>query len=327
MIQTMKNILSILLIGCFTLFGATSCMDDFDEPVAGNSFTAKVGEVNSTIQAVKDKYCASSDVADFVRNKSNFFTKVKEDLIIDGIIVANDVSGNLYQTLMIRNINGEDDQCLIVAIKNTCLYPYFQLGQRIKVDVKGLYAGCYSKVPRLGMPYKTSKGNLNLGPIFFETALKHIEIVGDANPKAAELTPTVLTEAWLKDRKNQNYKNCPMLATVSGTIQEVQGAAAEQKDKGELTGDYEPLPKIFGPDALHDAGFGIDRTMKTAGGNKVTIRTSANNRVGFMLIPQTACTFTGILSYYDGWQMQMRDEADCPEAKAYTEAYYKNAQQ
>ena len=322
----MKKIFSIILIGCLTMFCATSCMDDFDEPNAGNSFTAKVGEVNSTIKAVKDKYCASSDGADFTRNKSNFFSKVKEDLIIDGVIVANDVSGNLYQTLMIRTINGEEDNSLIVAIKNTCLYPYFKLGQRIKINVKDLYAGCYSKVPRIGMPYKTSKGNLNLGPIFFEVALKHIEIVGTADKNAPELVPVVPTEEWLKSRSNQNYLNCPMLATVKGKIQEVQGSAAENKAKGELTGDYEPLPKIFGPDALHDAGFGIDREMRTAANNKVTIRTSANNPVGFMLIPQSECTFTGVMSYYDGWQLQMRDTDDCPEAKAYTEAYYQNPQ-
>ena len=313
-------------MGCLTLFAATSCMDDFDEPVASNPFSAKVGEVNSTIKAVKDKYCASSSGADFARNSSNFFTKVKEDLVIDGVIVANDVSGNLYQTLMIRNINGDEDQGLIIAVKNTCLYPYFELGQRVKVDVKGLYAGCYSKVPRIGQPYKTSKGNLNLGPIFFETAQKHIELVGTPDKNAPELVPVVVDENWLKSKSNQKYSNVPMFATVKGKIQEVQGSKKDKADKGELTGDYEQLPKVFGPDALHDAGFGIDRNLTTPGGVKMVVRTSANNRVGYMLIPEEECTFTGILSYYFDWQIQMRDMEDCPEAKAYTEAYFANQQ-
>ena len=312
------------MLSCLTLFATTACMDDFDEPQAGNSFTAKVGEVNSTIKALKDKYCANSASADFARNGSNFFSKVKEDLVIDGVIVANDVSGNLYQTLMIRNLNGGEDQCLIVAIKSTCLYPYFMLGQRVKIDVKGLYAGCYSKVPRISQPYKTSKGNLNLGAIIFEEALKHIEIVGAPDPKAPELVPVVVEESWLKSKGNQVYSNVPMLATVKGKIEEVQGDSKKQAETGALTGDVEPLPKMFGPDALHDAGFGIDRNLTTVGNNRMVVRTSANNRVGFMLIPETDCTFTGILTYYSGWQLQMRDESDCPEAKAYTDEYYKN---
>lgn len=320
----MKKVFSIILLGCLTMFAMTACMDDFDEPNSGNSFTAKVGEVNTTIKAVKEKYCASSTGADYSRNASNFFTKIKEDVIIDGVIVANDVSGNLYQTLMIRNISGDEDQCLIIAVKNTCLFPYFMLGQRIKIDAKGLYAGCYSKVPRIGQPYKTSKGNLNLGPIIFEEAMKHIEIVGTPDKNAPELVPVVPEESWLKSKSNQNYLNSPMLATVKGSVQEVQGSAADKADKGELTGDYEPLPKIFGPDALHDAGFGVDRNIRTAGGVSLAVRTSANNPVGFMLIPQSECTFTGVLSYYFDWQIQMRDMDDCPEAKAYTENYYKN---
>lgn len=305
------------------MFATTACMDDFDEPAAGNSFTAKVGEVNTTIKTVKDKYCASSAGADYSRNASNFFTKVKEDLILDGVIVANDISGNLYQTLMIRNIKGEEDQCIIVAIKHTCLYPFFTLGQRIKVNLNGLYAGCYSKVPRIGQPYKTSKGNLNLGAIIFEEAIKHIELVGAPDKNAPELVPLTPNGEWLS-KKNQTYLNTPVLATVKGLVKEVQGSAADKADKGELTGDYEPLPKIFGPDALHDAGFGVDRNIRTAEGVNVAVRSSANNRVGFMLIPQGECTFTGILSYYFDWQVQMRDTDDCPEAKAYTEEYYKN---
>lgn len=317
----MKKILSLLLFaGCTTLPFA-SCMDEYDEPNTDNRVVVtspvSVGEVNTTIGEVKDKYCASSAGADISRNASNFCTRVNEDLVIEGVVVANDVSGNLYQTLMIRNIDAAagTDQSIILAIKNTCLYPYFPLGQRIKVNLNGLYVGCYSKVPRIGQPYYTSKGNLNLGPMLLNMCATNVELVGEPDLSAPELVPEDLTdatgEAWLRAEANRVYSNVPRLATVSGLISEVQGAAADKADLGANSGNYEPLPKIFAPEALYDDGYGVDRTiLLKSNTSKVTLRTSTQNNISFLPIPTDLHSYTGVLTYYDGWQVQLRDTYD-----------------
>lgn len=309
----MKKIFSILLCGCLSAFTLTSCMDEHDDPNTDDlliTSPVSIGEVNTTILDVKTKYCASSSGAEFVRNSSNFFSKVTEDLIIEGVAVGNDISGNLYQTVLLRNIDSAagTDQCIVLAVKNTCLYPYFPLGQRLKVNLKGLYAGCYSKVPKIGQPYYTSNGNMALGPMLIQMCATNVELVGKPDLNAPELVPVDFSSGNLPA---ENYKNAPMLATVKGTVQEVQGAKATEREKGELSGDYEPLPKIFAPEALYDAGYGVDRTLLLSDNKtKVTIRTSTQNDIAFTIIPKDERSYTGMFSYYSGWQVQLRSLSD-----------------
>ena len=319
----MKKIFSLLLLCGFSALSVlTSCMDKHEEPNTDEYILTcdSVGEVNTTIAAVKKRFCASKEGADYSRNASNFYTKVKEDLIIDGVVVANDVSGNLYQTLMIRNIDKAtgEDQCFIVAIKNTCLYPYFPLGQRIKVNLKGLYVGCYSKVPRVGQPYYSSQGNLNLGPMLLDMCRTNIELVGTPDLDAPELVPEDLTtadgEAWLRASANKTYLNTPRLAKVRGKIKEMQSGADKIADKGENSGKYEPLPKIFAPEELYDDGYGVDRTIQLQTNNSsVALRTSTQNAISFLPLPSGTCTYTGMLTYYDSWQIQLRSVEDFEE--------------
>lgn len=316
----MKSIISkIILAACITV-SFVSCMNEYDEPTTeSNDVTSSVsvGEVNATIGEVKAKWCASSAGADFTRNASNFFSKVNEDIVIEGIVVANDISGNLYQTLLLRNIDADakTDECIQLAVKNTCLYPYFPLGQRVKVNLKGLYAGCYSKVPKIGQPYYTSSGNLALGPMLLSMCKTNVELVGNPDKDAPELVPVDLTdatgEAWLRASANKTYANTPMLATVRGKIKEVQGDAANTAEKGELSGEYEPLPKIFAPEVLYDAGYAVDRTIQLQTNNSsVAIRTSTQNPIAFTEIPTDVRSYTGMLTYYDSWQVQLRSLDD-----------------
>ena len=315
----MKKIFSLfLLCGSFAL-SLTSCMDKHDEPYTDEYILTcdSVGEVNTTIAQVKQRFCASNKNADFSRNASNFFTKVNEDLIIDGVVVANDVSGKLYQTLMIRNIDAKtgEDQCFVVAIKNTCLYPYFALGQRIKVNLKNLYVGCYSKVPRVGQPYYSSQGNLNLGPMLLDMCRTNIELVGTPDLNAPELVPEDLTdadgEAWLRASANKTYLNTPRLAKVRGKIKEMQNGADKVAEKGENSGKYEPLPKLFAPEELYDDGYGVDRTIQLqTNTSSVALRTSTQNAISFLPLPSGVCTYTGMLTYYDSWQIQLRSVED-----------------
>ncbi len=310
----------------------SSCMDDHDEPdTSAYSVTSKedIGEVNATIFDVKEKYCASSEGCDYKRNASNFYTKVKEDVIISGVVVANDVSGNLYQTILLRSIDGTKgtddparDQCIILGIKNTALYPYFKLGQRVKVNLKGLYCGVYSKVPRIGQPTRSSYGNLNLGPMLFELLSTNVQLVGTPDTSAPELTPIDLTDAagdaWLRASANKNYQNTPIFAKVRGLIDEVQGDKKTSYDKGtqdDVLNKVETLSaagkKIFAPYELHDDGYGVDRTILLASNNsKVALRTSTKNAISYLELPEDARTYTGVVTYYDNWQVQLRDTTD-----------------
>lgn len=291
----MKKIFK-LFIAAFAVYGLTACMDEYDEPnTDGYLITspASIGEVNYSIAQLKQDHAS-------LFSQNNAFEQVDEDLILEGTVVANDEGGNLYQTLLLRDIDSSReandplrDQSIVLALKSTWLTPYFPLGQRIKVNLKGLYIGVYSKLPKIGQPYYTSSGNLRLGPVLLQLCATNVELVGKPDPDCAELKPVELTPAWLRASANQNYLNIPQLATVRGTLAEADGKA------------------IFAPDELKDAGYGVDRTLTNSENNtKVTIRTSTQNNVAFTIMPQDEHSFTGLLSYYSNWQIQLRSVND-----------------
>ena len=294
----MNRILSLALAGAISL-SLASCMDHNEVPDNSRALITaqQLPAANSTILKVKEKY--STPITG-----NNTFEEVKEDVIFEGVVVANDISGNLYQTLVLRDIHStagaDDDQCITVGVKTSTLFPHFALGQRVRINLNGLYVGNYSRTPKIGRPYYTSAGNLRLGPMLLEDVSTHIALVGTPDPKAPELTPRDLT-------------------TVRGKIKEVQGAEANTPAKGALSGKLEPLPKIFAPKALYDAGFGVDRTLQldnsTAG---FTIRTSVRNNISFTQIPVDSRTYTGVLSYYSDWQMQLRSLDDIQPSTVHT---------
>lgn len=325
------SIIAVAALGLFT----TSCMDDHDEPNTDDVVVTSptdIGEVNATILSVKEQFCVDATKADYARNMSNFYTKVNDDIIIEGVVCANDISGNLYQTLLVRNIDDPTkagdpahDQSIILSVRSTALYPYFALGQRIKINLKGLYAGIYSKTPRIGMPYKTSSGNINLGPAPFESLKTNVQLIGKPNADAPELIPLDKTgqtgDAWLRASTNKTYENTPILATVRGMIKEALPENRNTLDKGttsDVLNKEESLSangkKIFGPYELHDEGYGVDRTLNLISNNStVAIRTSTKNRVSFIELPEDARSYTGVLSYYSTWQLQLRDTNDVSE--------------
>ncbi len=322
--------LSILALFAAGLCGVQSCMDNFDEPKTDSYIVTSptdIGEVNSSILEVKEKFCVDGNKADYKRNASNFYTKVTEDIIIEGVVCANDISGNLYQTVLIRHIDPASstdthDQSIILGIKTTAIYPYLQVGQRVKINLKNLYVGIYSKVPRIGQPVLSSYGNINLGAMDFEYLKSNVQLVGTPDTTALECKPIDLTgktgDAWLRASANKTYKNSPMLATVRGLIKEVQGENAAKFDVGTedgVEGQTETVSanghKIFAPYELHDQGYGVDRTIQLASNtSSVTLRTSTKNRISYLELPTDTRSYTGIVSYYDTWQVQLRDTTD-----------------
>ncbi len=294
--MTPKQIFPLMALAAGLMLSLNSCMDDYDEPnTDGYLITSpeSLGEVNYSIAELKNDNAS-------LFSQTNAFEQVKEDKIIEGVVAANDCGGNLYQTLLIRHIDeskpegdADRDQAIVLGVKHTWLTPYFQLGQRVKVNLKGLYIGCYSKLPKIGQPYYTSSGNLRLGPVLLQLCATNVELVGQPNPDCAECQPIALSPEWLRATANRNYLNYPQLVSVTGTIQEADGEA------------------IFAPESLQDAGYGVDRTLVNSVNNtKVTIRTSTQNDIAFTVMPEGEHTYTGLLSYYSNWQIQLRSVSD-----------------
>ena len=127
-----------LLCAMAVMISLAACTDNQDATHQPQITATALPATNTNLLSVKQKFSN-------VLGKNNTFEQVKQDLVFEGVVVANDISGNLYQTLVVRHIGSQpgalDDQCITLGIKSSQLYPYFPLGQRIRVNLKHLYIG------------------------------------------------------------------------------------------------------------------------------------------------------------------------------------------
>ena len=139
----MKNIWKIftglMLLGTSEYFAG--CVNgDFDEPPI---YLPSVDfESNTTIAALKTSYTS--------------FKLIEDSIIIQGIVVANDESGNLYKKIIIQDSTAGIE----LALDKTSLYNEFKLGQRIFVKCKGMYIGDYNNLIQLGYLFEGAIGRL-----------------------------------------------------------------------------------------------------------------------------------------------------------------------
>ncbi len=133
-----------LFAGLFLILASTTftaCVDgEFDEPPI-NIPTVDFDR-NTTIAELKASYTT--------------LKLIEDDIIISGIVIANDESGNLYKKMEIQDETGGIE----LALDKTSLYNEYKLGQRIFVKCKGMYIGDYNKLIQLGYLYNGSIGRL-----------------------------------------------------------------------------------------------------------------------------------------------------------------------
>jgi hypothetical protein len=81
---------------------------------------------------------------------------INQDIIIKGIVVGTDESGNIYKTLYIQ----DNTAGLQISIDMTDIYTTYRLGQTVYIKCQGLYLGIYSGVMQLGYLYGSSIGRI-----------------------------------------------------------------------------------------------------------------------------------------------------------------------
>lgn len=120
---------------------ASSCKKTFDQPPA----------------PADPALVANTTIAQFKALHTVFgkLDVIDTDIIISGIVVANDKSGNLYKQLFIQDSTGGLQILLDVA----SLHGTYPVGRRVFVKCKGLCLSDYNRTMQLG-----SKATINGGP-------------------------------------------------------------------------------------------------------------------------------------------------------------------
>lgn len=83
-------------------------------------------------------------------------TSIKGDVIICGVVSANDQSGNFYDAIIIQDATGGIE----VNIAKAELYTTYGLGQKVLVKCEGMYLGEYDGLIQLGYDVNGAIGSL-----------------------------------------------------------------------------------------------------------------------------------------------------------------------
>ncbi|MDE6493832.1 MAG: hypothetical protein K2O66_07475 [Bacteroidales bacterium] len=163
-----------LLLSC--LLPLPGCVGDRDTPEAPDTDLV----ANITIKELLEKY------------KAYNYCDIDEDLYIEGVVVGNDISGNIYKKIYLQddyptpedsiNIRGID-----IEIEMTNNHHKYPVGQRLVVELKGLAYGLYS-----GQPQIAGRGENVTRRLYEAECNQHLHRKGYASA-ATTPAPKVLT--------------------------------------------------------------------------------------------------------------------------------------
>jgi hypothetical protein len=126
----MKTCFSLLL-SIPLLTGIANCHKPFDEPP---EYNGPMIQSNTTIAALKQLHLL------------NNFEKMMDDLIIEGVVIANDLTDNFYKSIVIQDSTGG----ITIRLDGYSLFNVYPVGRKIFVRLKGLWMGDYAGMIQLG---------------------------------------------------------------------------------------------------------------------------------------------------------------------------------
>jgi len=122
------------VIGSIILLFSGCVKDDFDQPPIVTPYYTPAHKVTS-IAALQALLGGGS-----------LLEITNDTIIIQGIVTANDESGNIYKSIYIQ----DNTAGLQVSIERVSMYIKYRIGQRVYIECKGLSLGTYGGVIQLG---------------------------------------------------------------------------------------------------------------------------------------------------------------------------------
>lgn len=241
------NTLVFLFIIGFTF----SCVDQtFDAPPAQ---TFEVPDANTSIADLKASHVIGQ------------FNEITEDIIISGIIVANDESGNFYKDLILQDETGGIE----LSINATDLYNLYPIGMEVFVKCEGLIMGDYA-------------GTISIGGSTF--------INNSGNPQLSGIEESLLNQYVSRGLRDQELPvlrrtiNSLSSADIS-TLVEIEGLELVDGDAGSFFADAINLQTV-------------NLNLQDCDENTIIMRTSGYSNFASVATPQGNGKITAIYSVF-----------------------------
>jgi len=253
------------LVFSFLLFN--SCTKPFDTPPENN---VALPNANTTIRNIK------------LLHVKNNFEKIMDDFIIQGIVIANDKSGNWYKQIIIQDESGG----IVIRMDANNLYTNFQVGRKVAIKLKDLYLGDYGGVIQLGMGIDNADpNNPTLLPIPMSLFDKYI-IKGSFNNVVAPKSVNI------------NAFTTNLQDTLQSTLIQLDNVEFSISD----------IDKTFA-DALNKQALNL--TIKNCSGNTIALRSSGYADFASFKVPTGNGKLIAVYSIFGNTkQLFIRDTLD-----------------
>lgn len=263
-----------LLMGIALLFNA--CKKEFDSP-PGPVDPQIVA--NTSIKALKAKHSVAGA-----------YDVITDNIIIEGVVIANDKSGNLYKQLFIQDSTG----ALQILLDANSLYGTYPVGRKIFVRCKDLCISDYNATPQLGV--KATVAGLPSFEAIPSSLISKFVVGGSLNnpvvPKLvtfAELNTAGQTPNVPSNQPWQNKYVCDLI--------EMENFA------------FTDLTKTYSDTSVYKNTQ--NRDIKNCSNNTIIIRTSAYSNFAGLRVAQGRGNIRSIYTVFNTTkQLLVRDTAD-----------------
>jgi len=265
------NKIQSLVYSCLLLtavFLSGGCKKDYDSPPGPADLDITP---NATIAQLKA-----------IHKTSGQLDAITDDLIISGIVTANDKSGNLYKEIYIEDSTG----AIKIMLDATGLYTNYPVGRRVYVYCKGLYISDYNRLMQLGSRVVVS-GVPSMEGILSSDIVKYVKAGSINNP----VVPTTVTLGQLGTNMSDNY---------IGRLVKLEGYEVSVADTLKTWADT--------------SAYRADQNINVQGceaNTKTIIRTSGYAKFAGLSVPRGNGSLTAIYTVYNSTkQFVIRDTAD-----------------
>lgn len=268
----LRSILSIgsIAVTLMVVF-AIGCNKKFDDPamITSTGLTA-----NKSIKDLKTQY----------NPLSGEIKLITDDIIIRGIVVGNDRTGNIYKSIYIQDYTGDINTSagIQVDIDATGLYNYLPVGREVFILCKGLYIS-------------NINGMIHLGT----------RVVENGTPVAAGIR-NIYVDSYIKRGALNKKVDTIAISNINTLNNDYQSMLIRLNDFQVNSSD---LNKTWADTSVNKSSTNIN--LQNCGGQTIIIRTSGYANFAGVKVPQGKGTVTAIYTVFNTTkQLIIRDTTD-----------------
>ncbi len=195
----------LFLLSILVLSG---CVDqDFDEPPIPDVPTL---ESNTTIAELKALHTLGDPDQE-----------ISEDIIIEGVVVADDESGNFFKNIVIQDPTGG----ITVRMNTNGLFNNFPIGRQVFVRCQGLYLGDFNGIIQLnGSPGEAIEelliGDHVIGGLRDQQVTPKAVTIDDLGPADINTLVTITDVQFISADTGQTYANAVDRQSINRTLED-----------------------------------------------------------------------------------------------------------